>query len=129
MTPGVGRSGTCALGRTSGPRLVCEAPPELVEPRQKMFDGPRPPRPCLQSQVASAFVDLGSRPIISQHTAVSREMSLVGQSRRFRDAPEESGSTPITDMRRQHLRLVGVTVSAATVSADHHRPDVPTDKA
>jgi hypothetical protein len=56
-------------------------------------------------------------------------MTALGQKRRFRDAPEESGSPPIADMRRQHLRLEGVTVSAATVSADHHRPDVPTDKA
>jgi hypothetical protein len=37
-------------------------------------------------------------------------MSHVGQSRRFRDAPEESGSPPRTDMRRQQLRLEGVTV-------------------
>jgi hypothetical protein len=56
-------------------------------------------------------------------------MSASGQSRRFRDAPEESGSPPITDIRRQHLRLEGVTVSAATVSADHPRQDAPTDKA
>src|ERR1700746_3256043 len=108
MNPRVGTSGTCAFGRTNDPRLVCEAPPEVVEPGRKMFDGPRARRPCLQSQVASAFVHLGSRPIIIQHTAVSREMSLVGQSRRSGCTPIVSGLplTPDTSGPRGQVNAV-----------------------
>jgi hypothetical protein len=36
-------------------------------------------------------------------------MSETGQSRRFRDAPKESGCLPITDIRRQHLKHHDVT--------------------
>ncbi len=80
MNPRVGTWGTCAFGRTNCPRLVYEAPPEAAEPGRRMLDRPLPRRPCLRSQVALAFVDHRSRPIVIQHTALSGETSLVRQS-------------------------------------------------
>src|ERR1019366_6193562 len=38
-------------------------------------------------------------------------MSVPGQSRRFRDAPEESGPPPITDIRCQRLTLIGLDLT------------------
>jgi hypothetical protein len=52
----------------------------------------------------------------------------MGHSRRFRAAPEESGSPPITDIRRQRLKRQASLRSVATVTADH-RPDAPKCKA
>ena len=45
------------------------------------------------------------RPPASSETFFQRESDrMSGQSRRFRDAPKESGCLPITDIRRQRLK-------------------------
>jgi hypothetical protein len=41
----------------------------------------------------------------------------IGQSRRFRDVPKQSGCLPITDIRRQHLKQYDITRSVATIPA------------
>jgi hypothetical protein len=43
-------------------------------------------------------------------------MSEVGQSRRFRAAPEESGPPPITDIRCQRLTFIGLDLTVRRYS-------------
>jgi hypothetical protein len=41
----------------------------------------------------------------------SSDVAYMGQSRRFRTAPEESGPPPITDIRCQRLTLYGLDLT------------------
>jgi hypothetical protein len=79
----------------------------------------------------SSFFFLDSIHIMEALIAYLREkdsMSVPGQSRRFRAAPEESGPPPITDIRCQRLTLTGLDLAvrryrapSISVAADRRR--------
>src|SRR3977135_1659247 len=56
---------------------------------------------------------------IATRANYSLAMSELGHSRRFRDARKESGSPPITDIRRRRLKHQASQRAVATINADH----------